>query len=255
MFSEERYQTIMDRIKKNKSATVNELSQLLEVSVDTIRRDLKYLEKESLVIRTHGGAILPDTIKSISVKERKKLFSTTKINIGKAIIPYISDYDVIFLDGSSTTILMVPLLKSFKGLTIVTNSMYTALEVIDNQLEASLQILGGKIMSLTGSVVSIEDISKYRFTKVVISCCGFEISEGLFDLDLEEAAFKKQVIQNGQSILILLDHSKFEMKAPMFISNLEENFTVITDDSLPEHLIQDFKNNYTNNLLVTKKRS
>ncbi|MCH4889267.1 DeoR/GlpR transcriptional regulator [Acidaminobacter sp. JC074] len=233
MLTQERYKKIMDQLDKKQTIKVGEMAELLDVSVDTIRRDLKYLETKRLLVRTHGGAVVYDmAYENTSIPERKKRMTTSKVNLGKEIIDELKDGDVLFLDGSTTTMLMVPLLKGLKDLTIITNSMYTGIEVVENKLDAKLHILGGVVLDPIGSVVGIEalkSLSLHTIDKAILSCYSVT-QEGFYDIDFDESAFKREIIEMSGAVYFLMDASKLVAEGKMFISQMNDKMTLVLEE-------------------------
>lgn len=233
MFSEERQAIILKDLNKEKSITVTELSKRLKVSVDTIRRDLKQLETKELIIKTHGGVMLKQhNLISTKLSNRRKLLSQEKTIIGKKASSLIQDGDMLFLDGSSSTILMIPYMKQ-KNLNIVTNSIYTAYEILEHNIDCHLQVIGGSIHPKIGSAIlasSHDYLNNYKFQKAFISSCSIDLEEGFYDIDPEEAIFKRKVIHQTEKIYWLMDHSKFNMTGHVKISDIIG--TIISDDLL-----------------------
>lgn len=233
MLTQERYKYILDLLKENHSVKVLNLSKELNVSVDTIRRDLKHLESKRHLVRTHGGAVLYDLdYQNKSIPERMKMMTSSKVNLGKEIIDELNDGDVLFLDGSTTTILMIPSLSHLKQLTIITNSMYTGLEVLEKKLDATLHLLGGKVLNPIGTVIGIEALyalKSYKINKAILSSYAVDAS-GFYDLDADEARFKRELIDAVSQVYFLMDRSKVHVQAPMFISEMKEHITLVLEE-------------------------
>lgn len=256
MLNQERYSEIMKYIKKNKSVTVNYMSGLLKVSVDTVRRDLKHLEKEGLLVRTHGGAVLHDVVTDCgTITERKGSMTVNKTDLGKEIAPLIRDGEVLFLDGSSTTLLMIPELKRHKNLTIVTNSVYTAVEVMNHEIKANLHILGGKLHYENGSIVGnygIDELKNFHISSAVLSCYGLTIEEGYCDIDFDEAVFKRAVIEQSQHVYFLMDHSKIGLRSPVKITEIRDDITLITE-KVEDSFVKAYQSLAIGELIVKKE--
>jgi len=233
MLSQDRYRKIMSVLEDKHSIKVNEMADILSVSVDTIRRDLKYLETKRLLLRTHGGAVLDDLLyENKTIPERKKMMTSNKVNLGKEIVHELNDGDVLFLDGSTTTMLMLPLLKDLKNLTIITNSMFTGIEILEKKLDAKLHILGGKVIQPIGSVVGIEalkSLNLFKIDKAILSCYAVS-KEGFYDIDSEEAIFKREVIDSAKQTYFLMDASKLNVKSSMFITEMNDKITLVLEE-------------------------
>ena len=126
--SKEREKEILKLLLANKKVTVSELSEKLYTSASSVRRDLARLEKQGLLKRIHGGAeILEDSLSSLKIPfaMRELEQSDAKILIAKKAIGLVSDYDVIFMDSSSSAYTLIPYLASKNHLTVITNGVKT----------------------------------------------------------------------------------------------------------------------------------
>ena len=130
MYNLERQTEILNILEKNKSISVSKLSEILYVSAPTVRRDLTILERQGRVLRTHGGVVLKQTAeKEIPLILREDQNSSSKKIIAQKAIQHINNGDVIFLDASSTVAHMIPYLKKFKDIVVVTNSPQTSIRL------------------------------------------------------------------------------------------------------------------------------
>ena len=130
MFGIERRNRILSLLNEKKSIIVQDIASIFNVTEETIRRDLKELEKHDFLIRTHGGAILPDDIKAEAPLEiREGININGKNNIGKAAARLIDDGDTIMLDASTSALYVAKHLKTKKGLTVITNAERIIIEL------------------------------------------------------------------------------------------------------------------------------
>ncbi|GAU76615.1 DeoR/GlpR family DNA-binding transcription regulator [Fusibacter sp. 3D3] len=235
MFLQERHHKILELLQTQKRIIVTDLSKQLHVSVDTIRRDLTQLEAQNLLIRTFGGAILPNSLNTCpSFEIRKELHKVDKEYIGKLAFNQIKENDTVFIDGSTTSLSLLPYLEHMKKLTIVTNSI----EVISSALEINeglnLYMIGGTILNSISSTIGNEallKLSELRVDKAFISTSGFN-AEGLFGNDFNEVAFKKMLIKNSSLVYFLLDSSKYNKSGSILLSKYDGSFKIICDSKL-----------------------
>ena len=142
MLALERKQKIIERLRQDRKVYVGELSRELDVTEETIRRDLKEIEKQGIAIRSHGGALLnyADQVKPFS--ERETINHDLKTKIALCVQDFIEDGMVIMVDASTTTKIVIEHIDNAKHLTIITNS-YTLIDQLSSALEvicASLQL-------------------------------------------------------------------------------------------------------------------
>jgi DeoR/GlpR family transcriptional regulator of sugar metabolism len=241
VFIEERHQNILELIKEIGRVEVTELSKIFKLSEDSIRRDLRLMEEKGLVKRTYGGAILPDKCnQSARYKERKELNTEVKSLLANLAVTFIQDNDTIWLDGSSTISMMVPLLNKAGGLTVITNSISIANDIM-NLTDAKLFMVGGMVDRESTNAAGIESIKilqQLTVDKVFISPCGISPEWGLSDNSLDEAEIKRTIIDAGREVYILADSSKFGQRSLARISLLQPDFTIITDQDISQDMRQ-----------------
>jgi DeoR family fructose operon transcriptional repressor len=193
-----RKQIILEKLHKEKRATVEELQDLTNSSLSTIRRDLNELEDQKLLRRVHGGAELPqDLLTELSTSEKSFRNVQEKRKIAQSAIQLITEGDTIYLDAGTTTGTMIPLLNQSKfPLTVVTNSVTHASKLIADHL--TVHILGGLVKKTTDSVTggnTLTQLSNYRFNIAFLGANAFDPSVGAMTPDSEEAAVKALAVQ------------------------------------------------------------
>ncbi|MEK6263245.1 MAG: DeoR/GlpR family DNA-binding transcription regulator [Clostridium sp.] len=226
MLPEERKQNILKIIQAEKKVYVTNLSNLYNVTDETIRKDLDKLEQDGLLTRTYGGALLNkiQTRQDISYLKRSKVNIEAKKTIASKLMPYIKDGFTIMADSSSTVLETLKFCEESgkKNLTVVTNSI----EVVNTLADSSINIIltGGTFsyntMSLIGSL-SEYTINKYTVDLALISCRGFDIDKGFTDSNESEVIIKKAMLKQANKTFLLIDSSKLRKIA--FINLLESN--------------------------------
>src|SRR5699024_5744992 len=181
----ERQIEIVNEIRKHSAVRVSELSKLFNVSEETIRRDFERLESHDLLTRTHGGAILPNlqTSTEIPVIKRKEKNISEKKKIAYKAAGFVDDGDVIAIDASTTTLMMVKYLKG-KHITVVTNSILVTLE-LSTETNMKVMLVGGYLaqesMSLVGDFAQ-RVIQNYHVDKFFYSCMGIDKDRGVSEI-------------------------------------------------------------------------
>lgn len=213
MYDIERREKIVEILKERGSISVNKLSQLLYVSSATIRRDLVKMEQRGLVTRTFGGVTLTkkQVDKEVALEYRIEENAASKKNIARLIIPYIKNHMCIFLDSSSTILHVIPYLRDFETLTIVTNGLTTANRIL---LETShaVVVTGGKIQvnstSMSGPIAT-HSLSSLHVDLAIMSSSAIDKSFGLSESTFEQASIKRTVVQNSDIVAFLITENKF----------------------------------------------
>ena len=208
MLKSERKQVILEELSKHKIVSLEKLVGLLDTSESTVRRDLDELESENKLRRVHGGAELPhslqeeETIQEKSVKnlQEKKLIAQKASSL-------IKEKDVIFVDAGSTTAFLIKELEQ-KDITVVTNSIHHAVQLVDKQIPTVI-IGGGVKMTTDASIggVALNQINQLHFDRAFIGMNG--VDEGYFTTpDMEEGAVKRAILENAKQTYVLADSSK-----------------------------------------------
>jgi DeoR/GlpR family transcriptional regulator of sugar metabolism len=242
MFGIERRSLILNQLNEKKSILVQDIAVLFSVTEETIRRDLKVLEQQGLLLRTHGGAILPDDIISEPSLEVRQIINISgKDTIGKEAAKKIFDGDTIILDASTSSLYVAKNIKDRKGITVITNAQKVLLELSDCP-EITLISTGGtlrhKSMSFVGrSAENVLDC--YYANKAFISSKGFSPNQGLTDSNELESDIRKKMINRSQQVIFLCDHTKFNKVGYLTTTSLDNVDIIITDVALPDHWLKE----------------
>lgn len=245
IFIEERHQKILEMLKDKKRVEVQKLSDLFEVSEDTIRRDLRIMEQKGKVHRTYGGAILPEkvsTYKDFTVRE--KIQTDVKECIASVAVSFIQEHDTILLDSSTTVSKIIPLLSNFKDLTVVTNSIIIAYDIVNKCPNIKLYITGGLVRNDIANVISLESLKTIQglyVDKIFLSTCSISINGELSTPLIEDANIKKAMLKAGREVYILADSSKFGQRSLAEFGKIKPEYVIITDDKLPTEINEDLK--------------
>jgi len=227
----ERRQKIIEIIQKDKRALVSDLSKRFNVTEETIRRDLEKLEKEGIVTRTYGGAILNQhTNVDLPFATRKDINIPIKQEIAKKAINYIDERDSLFVDSSSTCFELVKLLENNRIVTVITNSA----KILNEISSDSLHIIstGGTLRpyssSLVGSIPQ-ETVKKYNTDWAILSCKGIDMNRGIMDSNELDAELKKVMVQQASKTMMLVDHTKFDKVAFTSFLDFQQIDYLVTD--------------------------
>ena len=212
MLTIERQEEILDILNKNKSATVEELAQELFVSGATIRRDLREMEKQGLIKRSHGGAMpFKSSAEESAFSIREQANTNAKRTIANLAVRLIKNGDSVFMDSSSTVGLMIPLLNNFNYLSVITTGLRNAL-LLSQTNNVKIYITGGQIQNHSNSIIgtdTMDYISRIHANISVISCTGIDLSHGFTDSSIEQAKLKQQMRRNSDKVALLCDSTKF----------------------------------------------
>lgn len=237
MLKIERFSRIEEELKEKGSLDIPTLSQMLECSDETVRRDLRELETLGRLNRIRGGAYLSDKYdKTYASPLRKTLYQKEKSQISRKAIEFVHDRDVVFLDSSTTCLTLAGLLLDSKlSLTIVTNSMLICSLCTEPNSHINLICLGGNLRTRTQSFVgyhTTDILTTYYADCAFISCPKVTLSEGLSDNYLNEARVRETMLKHARQRFLIMDHTKFDESANIRFNGLELIDTIITDEPL-----------------------
>ena len=236
MLAIERRNSILEKLQAERRVVVSELSILYDVSEETIRRDLEKLENEGYVIKSYGGAVLNENANlDLPFNIRKNKNVVGKQKIADIISQTIYDGDYIFLDASSTAVAIAKTIKGKKGLTIITNSLEIAIELLDVP-DCKVISTGGEIVSTAfGLVGHVTDktIRSYYVDKTIVSSKGLDIDKGFTDSDERHANNKRSMLESARVKILAVDSSKFDRVSFAKIGDLRD-ITMIVTDTKPE---------------------
>lgn len=237
MYSIERKSEIITLLEQNGKVDVNDLAEKFCISKETIRRDLSELEKDGILQRTHGGAVLSSSNVSVGqeypVAVRGIQRFGEKNQICKTAAAFIKDGDTIFVDNSSTTIYLTKYIPKDFRVTIVTNSIKLLLESVNNAHPNHLFICLGGIfkdsnLSLHGNI-ALKNAGEFYPSKAFMSCAGISPHNKIADSSLHEVDTKRLMIERAQEVFVLADHTKFEKVGQIFLSDFASVDYIITD--------------------------
>lgn len=234
MLVAERQRKIVELVNERLSIRVSELSQIFSVTEETIRRDLEKLEKENLLMRSHGGAVsLEKNQSETSYLEREITNAAEKKAIAVEAIRCIEIGDQIILDASTTAWYMAKELPNIP-LTVLTNSIKVAIELSKKEQIKVIStggILLPKSLSFVGPLAE-RSLSMYHVNKAFLSCKGVHIQKGLSDFNESQALLKKQMMEIADQTVLMADSSKFGIRSFSQIAALSDVEQIITDANI-----------------------
>jgi DeoR family L-fucose operon activator len=232
MLVAERYEMIVGLVNERGGIRVSELSELCQVTEETIRRDLDRLEQAGRLRRSHGGAVsVKDNQQpEIPYFEREITHAEEKKRIAQEAIKRIGSKDRILLDASSTAWYMAADLPDLP-LTVLTNSIKVATELSSKekiQVISTGGILAQRSLSFVGPLAE-RSLDAYHVDKVFLSCKGVHLDRGISESNELQARIKERMIGMADEVILLADSSKFGLQAFTHVANLSEVNVIITD--------------------------
>ena len=225
---------LLSIIQENSSANVSDLAKLFKVSTETIRKDLVYLESNGLVIRGHGGAIIPEGHYDLPIKLKLLTHSEPKKAIARKTAELIPDKSSIYIGPGSTETMIAKQLINRPNIKIFTNSIMIAQLYCDRGTEnRNFLLFGGTIEAISMSTVgslTLDSIDSMFFDYAILGTSGFEKMEGPSTFSYGELAIAKKVLQKSRKTIIIGDSSKFEKTSLFMYARWEDVDLLVTNN-------------------------
>ncbi|MBO0991499.1 DeoR/GlpR family DNA-binding transcription regulator [Bacillus sp. SD088] len=246
MLQEHRHQKIESFLKQQKAVKATELASLLDVSIDTVRRDLEALEKKGVIKKVHGGAILKQNEKNVLNKlfnEREVKNIEMKQEAAMVAVELIEEGQAIALNGGTTTIEIAKvLMEKFQRLTIITNDI-RILSILGANKNFKVILSGGffnpEEYTLYGKQCE-EVLSNFNIDIAFITVNGLSLENGLTDFRIHEVEVIKTILSRSKHKVVVADSSKFETSSYINICPLKEIDLIVTDSSIPSNILEGF---------------
>lgn len=240
----ERRARILHLLKEKGIIRVDELSQDLDVSVITIRRDLASLENEGLLERTHGGAISSNVkVNEPSYLDKGRQNTSVKSAIAKKAASLVEPGETIYINSGSTTAYVLQEIARIPRLTIITNNV-AGLNHIQGEPESDLILCGGNLRTATGCLVGDDAIFRLNQsypTSSFIGVDGISLRKGLSSHNHQEAAVSRKMIeQTTGRVILIADSTKIGALSQHHICPLSAVTTLITDRLPDSSMRKDF---------------
>lgn len=234
----ERQKAILRILSEDRELTVTDLADRFKVSGVTIRQDLDALQKEGLLKRVHGGAVLHS---DEDIGHRLGINFEEKLAIATVASARINKGDTIFIEAGSANAVLARELSRRSGIRVVTNNVFIARTLKDS--DNDVIILGGYYQHesecVVGQVAKV-GLQELNFTKAFIGLDGFTFDDGLTCSDMMRAEITTQVVGKAQEVYVLTDFTKFGRVALSRICTVEEITEMITDEDIPPEYVDGF---------------
>ena len=236
-----RQSQILDLLAKNKKIEVTKLSELLNVSQVTIRKDLVILENSGIIVREHGYARLNE---SDDINNRLARHYETKQKIAKLAVESIENGETVMIEsGSCCALVALEIARSKKDVTLITNSAFIA-DYIRKIGSVKVILLGGEYQNESQVMVgplTRKCVEAFFVDKLFIGTDGFTIETGFTGNDYMRSEAVKDMAKQASRVMIVTDSDKFSQKGVVNLIEIEKVACVYTDDNIPSK-IEDYLN-------------
>ncbi|QQS00798.1 MAG: DeoR/GlpR transcriptional regulator [Austwickia sp.] len=232
MHQHERHHLIVERARTNTRIEVAALAEEMDVTPETVRRDLTVLERRGLVRRVHGGAVAVERLgfePTLDVRTGHR--AADKRRIAEAALTFVPESGSLLIDAGTTTIGVAEGLPQERELNVLTNSLPIA-AVIARRPDISLYVLGGRVRSRTQATIGtwgLEPLRDVHIDVAFIGTNGVSLDAGLTTPDQAEAAIKRAMIAAAAQVVVLADSSKIGAAHFAKFGSLAEVDVLITD--------------------------
>lgn len=236
--AKERRAIILKMLENENEVSVTTLSKELQVSEVTIRKDLTNLQNRKLLVRTRGGAIRRpvENLNEDTAISQKSMFNFhEKQRIGKLASTLINNGDHIMLDSGTTTMEIARHLDAFTNLTIVTNALNIAEELMKYK-RFTVVMLGGHVRINSHSTIgpiALKTLSHFTNYKLFLGVDSFSFENGISTPNMEEAMLNQAMISQASEVIAVFDSSKFNKRSFCHIADAEQINAIVTDNNLP----------------------
>ncbi len=226
---------LLDMLRPDGQARVQDLARRLNVTEETIRRTVRRLEGRGLVKKVHGGVHLREWGPEASFALRLGLNPGPKRRIAARLARMIGDGASLFLDVGSTTAFVAQGLRDHRELMVVTNSLSVA-QTLASRNGNRVFMAGGEIRAHDGGAFGAEALAfvrQFRVAHAVLSAAAVDARAGFMLQDMREAEFSRAITEQAEQTIIAVDATKFGMTAPIRITDARRISRLVTDAPPP----------------------
>ena len=241
-FPQERRDYIEKKLLTEGKIRVSELASFFDVSSETIRKDLLYLESKGIAKKGYGGAVVANELLEPSFIEKSITYQSEKEKIAQVAADQVDDGMIVLMDAGSTVYAIAKLLSFKKDITVFTNGLKAAQTLDDFKVRTFL--LGGEVRNNSNAIVggwALRALSEIKADLAIVGTSGFVGRSGPCVENFPEADIKKAMIKSANRVVVVGDGSKANSSAMIQFCNWEDVDAYITDASLPEDVQKDLE--------------
>lgn len=227
-----RHRDIIDIARRTGRVTVEALAEQLDVTPQTIRKDLNELCERSLLGRVHGGAVITSGVDNVEYEARRVLAKAEKEAIGTAAAALIPDNASLFINIGTTTEEVARALTRHKGLLVITNNLNVVDSLYRNP-DIEVIVVGGRVRAVDRAAVgsfAVDFIRNFKVDFAVIGASSIDEDGALLDFDMNEVQVSQTIIQNSRQVVLVADSTKLGRPAPVRIGHIGDVDFYVTDN-------------------------
>jgi DeoR/GlpR family transcriptional regulator of sugar metabolism len=242
MLKEERQQNILEILRREGKVVATELSEVLRISEDTVRRDLNEMATTGLLQRVHGGA-LPQTPTAISYRWRAQESEAAKAEIAAACLGLIHNDQVIVIDGGTTPLRIAQELPRSLRATVVTNSV-PVLDALSSHPHLEVVAVGGRLFKEGRCSVGAQAVAEFGAVRAdicILGLNGIHPEVGLCVMDHESVRVKAAMIEGARQVVAVVASDKLGTVAPFVFAPLTSMTHLVTDAGATEEALSSYR--------------
>jgi len=228
---------LLDEVRAKGAVSVEALAEQFDVTLQTVRRDVKLLSDAGLLARFHGGVRVPSsTTENIAYRQRQLLNESAKQAIARTVAAAVPHGSSLMINIGTTTEAIARELLHHKGLRVITNNLNVA-AILSGNPDCEVIVAGGIVRSPDRGIVgemTVDFIKQFRVDIGLIGISGIEADGSLRDFDYREVTVARAIIEQSRQVWLAADHSKFNRPAMVELAHLNQIDTLITDRAPPE---------------------
>ncbi|WP_229123763.1 DeoR/GlpR family DNA-binding transcription regulator [Enemella evansiae] len=232
LFTDERREAVLTALRRDGRVQLARMADELDVTTETIRKDLIVLEQQGLLRRVRGGGAVPIDRLSHEPEVAARVGNRAeKDRIARAALAQLPDSGSILIDAGSTTARLVEILPGDRDLVVYTNTLTHALALL-NRPRLEVVVLGGRLRSKTVATVdawAIRALAEINVDVAFLGTNGLSVARGLTTPDLAEATAKRAMLATAQRRILLADHTKIGVVTGAQHAELSDIDLLITD--------------------------
>ncbi len=241
MNQQQRHDAIVELVRREGYASIEQLTDHFTVTPQTIRRDLNALAGEGMIRRVHGGAGLESSTVNTAYATRKTLNLDAKRSIARLLVSRIPDHASLFINiGTSNEVVAEALLERHRALEVITNNLNVA-AILQHKEDFNVIIAGGQVRSRDGGIIgeaTIDFINQFKVDFGLIGISGIDEDGSLLEFDYQEVRVAQAIIQNSRQVYLAADHSKFHRNPSVRQGNVTQIDALFTDRRPPQPICQ-----------------
>ena len=237
MNSNPRQIKLLDVVRAHGSVSVEQLSDALDVTLQTVRRDVQRLAEAGLLTRFHGGVRVPSsTVENMAHRQRENLNAEGKARIAQAVAVQVPNDCSLILNIGTTTEAVAKALLHHKGLRVITNNLNVA-SILSANASCEVIVVGGVVRGRDHGIVgeaAVDFIRQFKVDIALMGISGIESDGTLRDYDYREVKVSQTIINHAREVWMAADCSKFNRPAMVEVAKLQQIDRLFTDGQPPE---------------------